>query len=127
MSQKVLLKDLVPKRLKTNYSKIRDLLIDSELDIQEFQQIINDSQPQTPEEELLRSMFQYIYRRDTSEFYKFLLKTKLYHMILWTEAKNISRHFKLNGRVYVHWNGEEYECMPHRGRNELEKSQVARN
>ena len=73
------LKDFLPKRLRQNYDKIRATATVSTgvlevSDIERIQELINDAQPQTYEEEVMRTMVQFLYRRDNIEFYKFLTK-----------------------------------------------------
>ena len=40
-------------------------------------------------------LFQLIYRQNPIEFYKFIIKSKLYPFILWTESKRIVQNLKL--------------------------------
>ncbi len=113
------LKDFLPQRLRENYNAIRktnDVMINGDNvdgSIAEIEHLINDAQPKDLNEEIMRTMVQYLYRRDPNEFYKFLIKSKLFHLVLWTESKKMSRHFRLNNIVYIRWNGIKYECYKH--------------
>lgn len=115
-----LLRDLIPKRVRLNYDLIRELntfksgVLDT-ADIKQLELLLNDSQPASAEEEVMRTTLQFLYRRNPPEFYRFLTKSKLYHLVLWTEAKRISRHLRLNNLIYIRWNGQtnQYECEQH--------------
>lgn len=118
MSELRTLRDFLPERLRSNYESIKNLTtvstgIFDPADIKQLQNLINESQPRTSEEETACTTLQFFYRRNSAEFYKFLVKSKLYHLVLWTEAKRISRHFNLNDIIYINWNGSSYECSKH--------------
>ncbi len=128
MTDEKTLRDFLPERLRLNYDAIRNTKTATEGalnvdDIATIQQLINDSQPKTPEEEIMRTMLQFLYRRNTRDFYKFLVQSKLYHLVLWTEAKQMAKQFRLNGLIYIHWNGDAYECSKHQNPpNEQDKA-----
>jgi hypothetical protein len=82
-----------------------------------FQQSLNAAQPQSDEEAMSRSLIQYLYRKNPVNFCRFLERSRLNHLILWTEAKCIVSHFNLRGVVYVKWNDDHYECSLHRNRS----------
>jgi hypothetical protein len=83
--------------------------------IAEFQKNLNDAQPSGELETQTRSLIQYLYRKNPNNFCRFLVRSRLSHLILWTEAKCIVRHFGLRGVVYVKWNDDNsYECSLHR-------------
>jgi hypothetical protein len=82
--------------------------------IEEFRDLLNKAQPQSKEDVQIRSLIQYLYRRNPNNFCRYLIRSRLSHLILWTEAKCIVRHFGLRGIVYVKWNSSEYECSLHR-------------
>jgi hypothetical protein len=112
------LRDFLPQRLRENYDTIRNLETVSTgvlnvAEIEQMQHLLNDAQPKNHEEELMRTTLQFLYRRNSAEFYKYLVKSRLYHLVLWTEAKRMSRHFRLNNLIYIHWNGNSYECSQH--------------
>lgn len=107
-------KFLLPKRLKDNYYTIRSIHkneITDEL-IDEIERLINDSLPdlQDDKELVLKTMNQYLYRKNPNEYYRFLMKSKLFHLVLWTEAKSIVKHFNFNNKIHIKWNGSYYEC-----------------
>lgn len=96
------------------------LIVNKSLDeknIVEFQQSLNKSQPRNDEESKSRSLIQYLYRKNPTTFYRFLVRSRLSHLILWTETKCIVRHFGLRGIVYVKWNDNEYICSLHKNVN----------
>jgi hypothetical protein len=82
--------------------------------IKEFQDFLNGAQP-TENDLTMFNTFRLLYR-STKDFDRFLIKNRLKHLILWTEAKSIVRHFNLYGLVYVKWNVEnhQYECSRHK-------------
>lgn len=108
-----------PQQVYDSYKEIRDselirnkILTDK--NITEFQLSLNKSQPSSEEESKTRSLIQYMYRKNPTNFCRFLVRSKLSHLILWTEAKCIVRHFGLIGIVYVKWNDNMYECSLHK-------------
>ena len=111
-----------PQQVYDSYKAIRnsDLILNKTLDeknIEELQTHLNSSQPQSDEENMTRSLIQYLYRKNPTNFCRFLVRSRLSHLILWTEAKCIVQHFGLRGVVYVKWNDQEYECSLHRNVN----------
>ena len=115
-----------PQQVYDSYKAIRnsDLVLSKTLDeknIEELQTHLNSSQPQSDEENMTRSLIQYLYRKNPTNFCRFLVRSRLSHLILWTEAKCIVQHFGLRGVVYVKWNDHdhdhEYECSLHRNVN----------
>jgi hypothetical protein len=86
----------------------------NESNIAEFQNKLNTSQPRTDAEFMTQSIIQYMYRKNPTNFCRFLVRSKLSHLILWTESKCIIGHFGLHGIVYVKWNDSSYECSLHR-------------
>ena len=111
-----------PQKVYDSYKAIRssDLILNKTLDeknIEELQTHLNSSQPQSDEENMTRSFIQYLYRKNPTNFCRFLVRSRLSHLILWTEAKCIVQHFGLRGVVYVKWNDQEYECSLHRNVN----------
>lgn len=86
--------------------------------IREFEYLLNQAQPKNANEESVRSVIQYMYWKNPINFCRFLLRSKLSHLILWTDAKCIIRHFQLRGLVYVKWNEEtnSYNCALYRNR-----------
>lgn len=82
--------------------------------IEEFRDLLNKAQPRSEEDVQIRSLIQYLYRRNPNNFCRYLIKSRLSHLILWTESKCIVRHFGLRGIVYVKWDNNSYECSLHR-------------
>jgi hypothetical protein len=111
-----------PQQVYDAYKAIKnsDLILNKSLsdeNIEELQKHLNASQPKTDEEAMSRSLIQYLYRKNPTNFCRFLIRSRLSHLILWTEAKCIVLHFGLRGVVYVKWNDQEYECSLHRNVN----------
>lgn len=113
-----------PQQVYDAYKEIRnsELILNKTLgekNIAEFQASLNKSQPSNDEEAKSRSLIQYLYRKNPTNFCRFLVRSRLSHLILWTEAKCIVRHFGLRGIVYVKWNDHDhkYECSVHRNSN----------
>jgi hypothetical protein len=108
-----------PQQVYDSYKAIRtsNLITHKSIDdknIAEFQNHLNSSQPKTDDENMTRSLIQYLYRKNPTNFCRFLVRSRLSHLILWTESKCIVRHFGLQGIVYVKWNDQDYECSLHR-------------
>jgi len=108
-----------PQNVYESYKAIRnsDLISKKQLDegtIKELQKSLNESQPKSENEQMSRSFVQYLYRKNPTNFCRFLMRSRLSHLILWTEAKCIVRHFGLQGVVYVRWNDDAYECSMHK-------------
>ena len=119
-----------PQQVYNAYKEIREssLILNKTLDennIAEFQSSLNKSQPSNDEESKTRSLIQYLYRKNPTNFCRFLVRSRLSHMILWTEAKCIVRHFGLSGIVYVKWNDIEYECSLHKNVNHKQDCDIA--
>jgi len=107
-----------PKKVYDCYKAILacDLITKKALDtkyVAEFQNFLNESQPSNDEEHTTRSLIQFLYRKNPNNFIKFLIRSHLNHLILWTEAKCIVRHFDLQGVLYVKWNEHQYDCNIH--------------
>jgi hypothetical protein len=108
-----------PQQVYESYKAIRnsELIrnkVLSDKNIECFQLSLNTSLPLSEEDSKTRSLIQYLYRKNPTNFCRFLVRSKLNHLILWTEAKCIVRHFGLMGIVYVKWNDNSYECSLHR-------------
>jgi len=88
----------------------------NEKNIIEFQLLLNKSQPADGDLNN-RLLIQYLYRKNPTNFCRFLIRSKLSHLILWTESKCIVRHFGLGGVVYIKWNDNKYECSLHNNVN----------
>lgn len=108
-----------PQRLYESYKAIRnsELIVNKTLNdttISELNDHLNASLPVGEDETTTHSLVQFLYRKNPVNFCKFLLRSRLNHLMLWTEAKCIVRHFGLQGVVYVKWDDSQYECSKHR-------------
>lgn len=111
----------LPRSLQDNYRSlmsgnlVKNKVLD-EKNLQQLQDILNNSQAQDQDQSLIQKTVQFLYRQNTFSFYKFLVKNKLEHVVLWTESKCIVRHLGLQGMVYIRWNKDEriYEVSLHK-------------
>jgi hypothetical protein len=110
-----------PQKLFENYKKITNskLIRNRELsdeNIAEFELLLNQAQPQSDDENCMRSFVQYLYRMNPGHFTRFIQRSRLSHLALWTEAKFMVRTFELRGLVYIKWDSDEnkYVCSMHR-------------
>jgi hypothetical protein len=111
-----------PQYVYDNYKAIRDsdLLLKKTVNhnnIVKFEEQLNLAQPKTEDDQKNRSLIQYLYRKNPTNFCRFLVRSRLSHLILWTEAKCIVRYFGLRGVVYVKWDDNEYKCNLHKNIN----------
>ena len=111
-----------PGYLVSSYNNIRNskLITEKKLteeSVAEFQKYLNEAQPENATECNQRSLVQFLYRKNPMSFCKFLVKSRVNHLILWTESKYIARHFGLQGVVYIKWNENKYECSMHNNCN----------
>lgn len=111
-----------PQYVYDNYKAIRDsdLLLKKTVNhdnIVKFEEQLNLAQPKTEDDQKTRSIIQYLYRKNPTNFCRFLVRSRLNHLILWTEAKCIVRYFGLRGVVYVKWDDTAYKCNLHKNIN----------
>jgi hypothetical protein len=111
----------LPRRLRTNYKSIMtsDLVenkVLNETNLKAFQTLLNEAQPYSDDESVIQKTIQFLYRQNVTSFYKFLIKNKMNHVVLWTESKCIVMHLGLQGLVYISWNKEKrvYEVYLHK-------------
>jgi hypothetical protein len=110
-----------PQKLFENYKDIvnSNLIRNKELsddNIAEFEYLLNQAQPQSDDEHCMRSFVQYLYRKNPGHFTRFIQRSNLNHLALWTEAKFLVRTFELRGLVYIKWDVDDvkYVCSMHR-------------
>jgi hypothetical protein len=108
-----------PQYVYDNYKDIRDsdLILKKTINVNnvgDFEKQLNDAQPKTEDDQKNRSLIQYLYRKNPTNFCRFLVRSRLSHLILWTESKCIVRYFGLKGLVYVKWDDKEYKCSLHK-------------
>ena len=119
--RKMSFRQFLPRRLQQNYRSIMNgnLVQNKAMDdnnLRLLQALLNESQAQNQDEFLIQKTVQFLYRQNTSSFYKFLVKNRLAYVVLWTESKCIVRHLGLQGLVYIRWNQDKrlYEVHPHK-------------
>jgi hypothetical protein len=110
-----------PPKLLENYRNITNskLIKNKELSddtIVEFEHLLNEAQPQSDADHCLRSFVQYLYRKNPGHFARFIQRSRLSHLSLWTEAKFMVKTFELRGLVYIKWDVDinKYVCSMHR-------------
>jgi hypothetical protein len=113
---------IYPQRLLENHKRIYLLLkplknkefdrASPEMDeiIKELQVLLNDSQPRTDEEHLLRRQVSLHFNKDRKGYYNHLHVAKLRFLVLWTNYTYISIYFNLNNKIHIKWVGTHYEC-----------------
>ena len=109
----------LPVKIIDFYKKIKnsDLILNkvlSEENIIDFQNNLNNAQPENDDELKMQVLIQYLYRANPINFIRFLTRSRLSHLILWTESKCIVKHFGIYGIVYIKWNENQYECQMHK-------------
>jgi hypothetical protein len=99
----------------TNSNLIRNKELSDE-NIAQFENLLNTAQPQTDEDHCMRSFVQYLYRKNPGHFTRFIQRSHLNHLTLWTEAKFMVSVFELRGLVYIKWDidANKYVCSMHR-------------
>jgi hypothetical protein len=114
---------IFPHRLSENYKKVHTLLrqiraptfnknseqmsnIVSELEV-----LLNDSMPKTEDEQRQRVQEYLHYHRDSVGYNQHINDAKLRFLVLWTDYKSITNHFRLRNVIHVRWNGDRYECL----------------
>jgi hypothetical protein len=109
-----------PQRLFDLYKNIKnsELILNKVLSkegVNDFQTELNNTQPKLENENEMQmhALIQYMYRKNPINFTRFLTKSGLSHLILWTESKCIIKHFGLHGIVYIKWHDNTYTCDLH--------------
>jgi hypothetical protein len=114
---------IFPQRLSENYKRINLLLrpvrvssFNNDPDymenvVLELEQLLNDSLPQTETETLQRVQESLHFHRDPSGYYQHLNDAKLRFLVLWTDYKTITNHFRVRNKIHIRWTGTHYECQ----------------
>lgn len=113
-----------PLRLSDNYKKIHTLLRPVRVSsfnreseqmrqlVAELEMLLNDSMPQTESEKFQRVQECLHFHRDPVGYYQHLNDAKLRFLVLWTDYKTITNHFRIRNIIHVRWTGTRYECLP---------------
>ena len=115
---------VVPERLTKVYKDLNDtnFVKDAkgnkpvnltEQDLYLIGKMLHYAQPQNPPEECYRKAVYFMYQKDKKGYITFLRKNNLLPLILWTDARTISQHFKLRGKIYLNWTGKFYTVSFH--------------
>ncbi len=133
-SQAQQLHKIFPQRLSDNYKRIQNLLRPirstthnknvsaknsdvsalhqvSKAVIDELEYLLNDSMPQSEYEHRQRVQEYLHFHRDPSGYYQHLNDSKLRFLVLWTDYKAITNHFRIRNVIHVRWTGNHYECQ----------------
>jgi hypothetical protein len=124
---------IFPQRLSDNYKTFSNLVkgikktnmpINDIVEQLEF--LLNDSMPQTEYEHQQHMQEQLHYHRDPTGYYEHLNNSKLRFLILWTDYKAITNHFRIRKLVHIRWTGTHYECQVYDTTKRV-KAQARRN
>ena len=119
---------IFPQRISDNYKKIQALLrptrstvskegntdLASKIDetlVNELEFLLNDSMPKDDAENKQRLQEYLHFHRDPTGYYQHLNDSKLRFLVLWTDYKIITNHFRLRNIIHVRWTGSVYECL----------------
>jgi hypothetical protein len=118
-----LLPKIFPQRLSENYKKIHNLLrpiraptfdkSSSHMDnvVAELEELLNDSLPQSEGEQFQRIQECLHFHRDPVGYYQHINDAKLRFLVLWTDYKAITNHFRIRNLIHIRWTGKLYECQ----------------
>jgi hypothetical protein len=89
--------------------------VSQERELSELATAINDAQPSTKEEESMRQMLFFMYRRNPRQMFSYLRKSGLAYLILWTDSNSIAQLLSIETRIFVGWDSENkrYICKKH--------------
>ena len=110
---------IFPQRLTNNYRTINVLLkslkdadpLSVEKTAVDLESLLNNSMPQNAEEQTQRIQEFIHFHKDSEGYYQHLLESKLRFLVLWTDYKYITKHFRIRNIIHVRWNGTKYECQ----------------
>lgn len=117
------LQKIFPQRLSDNYKRIQTLLRpvriptfdknSTQLDqaVSELESLLNDSLPQTETEQFQRIQECLHFHRDPVGYYQHINDAKLRFLVLWTDYKAITNHFRIRNIIHIRWTGKQYECQ----------------
>jgi hypothetical protein len=117
------LQKIFPQRLSDNYKRIQNLLRpvrvptfdrdSAQMDaiVGELENILNNSLPQTDGEQIQRIQECLHFHRDPVGYYQHINDAKLRFLVLWTDYKSITNHFRIRNIIHVRWTGKRYECQ----------------
>jgi hypothetical protein len=115
---------IFPQRLSDNYKKIINLLrplrpsnkdstdpqsIDEI--VNDLEHLLNDSMPITEYEFKQRAQEHLHFHRDPAGYCQHLNDAKLRFLVLWTDYKAITNHFRIRNVIHIRWTGDRYECQ----------------
>lgn len=75
-----------------------------------FTDLLNSAQPKEDceTEATLKRTIHWLNRKAPLKFEEFLTESRLMHLILWTDSKTISHHFRLRNIVFLRWEDDCY-------------------
>ena len=117
------LQKIFPQRLSENYKKIHSLLrpiriptfdknsVQLDSVVGELEYLLNDSLPQSDNEQFQRIQECLHFHRDPVGYTQHINDAKLRFLVLWTDYKTITNHFRIRNIIHVRWTGTRYECQ----------------
>lgn len=102
----------LPRTLYVGYNLLKKsrLVVKKETDeeaLSYFQNILNEAQPNTPEDLILHQLVKGMYNENKHRFLSFIKNTSFECLVLWTESRSIVNYLGLRGVVYTKWTGKE--------------------
>lgn len=103
------------KSLKSNERNEENTLEDPSHNLRtivaELETILNNSLPQNDHEQNQHMQEFLHFKKDPEGYYQHLLNSKLKFLVLWTDYKYITKHFRVRNFIHIRWNGSNYECQ----------------
>lgn len=103
----------LPKRLYDTYRSIQNCALlknndVSESALKEFENLLNESQPNTEDEQKYQFVVRGMYHSNPVGFTKYVSgpRNNVGALILWTESKRIVAYFNLKRRIHISWDKE---------------------
>jgi hypothetical protein len=92
--------------------------------LEEFEKLLNSTIPENADETSKQSFCRYMYYSNPIGFVKYISyhKNRVSSLVLWTESKNIVRHFGLQRLVHITWNKEDVKYVVSKYNPDLRKS-----
>lgn len=111
----------LPKRLYEAFCELKKCELVSQgtvtdKTLTEFENLLNNAQPQNDAERHYRDFARSMYYSDTTKFLDYVCdrNSKVKPVIVWTESKRIVEFFNLMGKVYISWDRDNSTYKAHR-------------
>ena len=79
--------------------------------VTELENILNDCLPYDQHEQNQHTQEFLHFYKDSEGYYQHLMNSKLRFLVLWTDYKYITKHFRVRNIIHIRWNGTNYECQ----------------